>query len=263
MRVIYQHPNTVSGVSVDHWSIATSCFDGFVRLFNLTGQVLMAEKRGSQLNAVATRAGVVASDDDTSTLKTGVAITAGGQAVRQSDFGRDGILAIDKTGRYGTCTDQNCYDRTGGGSFRVVPIQFGYDKWAMGVELDLSGQLLIASLDGYLRAWKDFAVVKAQFLAANGLNGVDTSLDGSRIVVTHWGRETSGNALPGLVVLNGALEPLYFATESTVVHQARFLPDNTIVYGTADGRLCHWDGNSPIYTAPAPVPVSKPGKHRK
>ncbi len=275
MRLLYQHPTTVSGVSVDGSSIATSCFDGFVRLFNLEGQVILAEQRASQLNAVALRGGVIASDDDLNTAKTGVAITLAGQIIMESDFGVGNIAAIDKTGQFAVAHNPStleirCHDRLSGNSWVCVPAALGHDKWAMGVELLDSQHIVIVSLDGYVRVWNvaSQAVVRERLLAANGFNGVDTNADGSRIVVTHWGETTGSNPVAGIMVLDAALNPLIKAVENgNFIHQARFLTSGQVVYGTADGRLCQWDGLSQIYVTPVPVPPTpKPPKgksHKK
>lgn len=257
MNIIYRHPNAVSGVSVDKHMIATSCFDGFVRLFNELGSLIMAEQRASQLNAVAVRDGVILADDDTSMLETGVAITIAGLFIREADFGGPRILAIDKSGQFGVSPDQHCYDRLTGDSWRVVPETAGHDKWPISCEITHDLGLAIVSQDGYLRVWHNRMQTYERQLAANGLNSVDVSADGTRLVVTHWGKTAGSNPQPGIMVLDGGYNTLYEAVEDgNVIHQARFLADNTIVYGTHDGRLCHWDGQSPIYTPPTPAPVS-------
>jgi len=263
MKVLFQQAYTISGVATDHSSIATSDFSGFVRLFNLEGQVMLAEQRATQLNAVALRGSVIASDDDASTLKTGVAITTTGQIITQVDFSLTNATAIDKTGRYAVTTTQLIKDRISGVVWRVVPYELGYDKWPMGVELMPDGRLVTVGLDGYIRVWLGQQQFAVKQLAGNGCNSVDVSADGARIVVTHWGKTAGSNPQPGIIVLDGQLNTLYEAVENyVIIHQARFLPDNSIVYGTHAGALCLWDGSSPIFTnPPSPATPSKPGKH--
>lgn len=270
MKLIYKHPNTVSGVATDGHAIATSCFDGFVRLFNEMGQVMMAEKRGSQLNAVALRGGVIASDDDTSTLETGVAITLAGQIIRQNNFDLGGAnaLDIDTTGQFAVSQhpitfEHRCHDRIAGESWLCGFQQYGHDKWPMGVRLLNEHDVVIVGLDGFIRTWgvASKAMTGEKMLAANGCNSVAVSPDGSRICVTHWGKLSGSDPIPGLIVLDSSLNVLYEAEESETVHECAFLPDNSIVYGTATGRLCQWDGQTPIYVPPvAAPPVSKPVK---
>ena len=266
--LIYKHPTTVSGVSVDPSasSIATSCFDGNVRVFasSAPGNPLLVERRGTQLNAVAMRSGKVATDDDKSTMKEGVAITTAGVEVHPADFMQPGatILNISKSGRYGVATNQMCYDRASGQSWQVVPVGTATDRWPMGVEELPDGKVVTVDLSGNISIWSAHQLAARLNVTTEGLNSVDVSDDGGSLVVTDFGRpQTSGPTRFGIYVYSSTLQRIYQADEAALIHQARWTHDG-IVYGTSDGRLMKWDGRSPILSLVSSTPVSKPGKRK-
>lgn len=263
MNLLFQHPSTVSDVGVDGYSIATSCYDGFVRLFNEFGQVLFAEQRATQLQCVAVRNGVVVSDRDISSgLKEGVAITPTGDVIGINSFGTsERILDVDRDGRYGVAKDQNCYDRHTGTAWRVVPVTAGYDKWPMGVCVASDGEVITVDQQGYLRFWFNGGLNRELKINSAGLS-VDVSDDGSLIVCTDENRGVS------VYNRNGTL--MKRSEEYSLVYSAKFLPDRRIVYGTHDGRLCVWDGFSDIHppeqtpSTTSPTETTKPkGKKGK
>lgn len=261
MKTVFQHPTTVSSVSVDPVTgkIATACFDGLVRVFGTAGEFLSADKKASQLNAVAIRNSTWICDDDLSTLKTGVAIAPDMTPVRQSTFtpviGTRSVTAIDRTGLWCVTADGYLFNRAGQ-SWGVGSME----RTPMGVEVLPDGHIVTVGLDGHVRVWSATSLIQVRgaLITPEGLNSVDVSADGKRLVVTDWNR--------GITLLDAAsLAILYRSSEQVLIHSARFGKDGSVYYGTHDGRLCQWDGASPIIAVPtAPAPTgSKPAKGRK
>lgn len=256
MNVLFRHPDSVSGVAVDGSMIATSCFDGLVRLISAdTGQVLMAEKRASQLQCVALRDGIVGSDFDTvSGLKEGVAVAPDGTVIGQPHFATNAkILAVSRSGQYGVATDQLCYNRLADTKWRVVPEEAGYDKWPMDVCEASDGEVFTVDLSGYLRGWKGGASSSLFKIHSAGIS-MDLSPDQALFCVADENR--------GIATYNRIGQLLKRVEETYLVKCCRFLPDRRIVYGTHDGRLCIWDGFSDLTPPPAPTPPlpANPGK---
>lgn len=258
MSLLYKHPNAVSGVAVDGDRIATSCFDGFVRLFDLDGKLLTAEWRASQLQCVALRDGVIASDFDTASgLKEGVAIAPDGTVIGQPHFSTlSRILAVSRSGQFGVAIDQKCYNRLADTSWVVVPESFGHDKWPMGVVESSDGEVFTVDQTGYIRGWRNGVESALIKIHSPGL-AVDLSHDQALFVVSDENR--------GLSLYNRIGQLLKRVEELSLVKCCAFLPDRRIAYGTHDGRLCVWDGFSDL-NAPQPpeppstVPGRKPGK---
>lgn len=251
-KVIYVHPSTVSGVDTWEFRIATSCYDGCVRMFDDQGAMLIpVEHRASQLQCVALRNSLIASDLDTVTgLKEGVAIDENMQVIGQPDFPTTArILAVSRSGRYGVATDQMCYDRIGNKSWRCVPVEAGHDKWPMGVVEATNGEVFTVDESGTLRGWLSGAPIMAVKLPSAG-KALDLSADQGLFVIADDAR--------GVHLYNRSGALLISRAESYLVPCVKFLPDRRVVYGTHDGRLCVWDGQpEAVVTTPPPAPVAK------
>lgn len=253
LKIIYQHPTTVSCVAVDPVTgrSVTACFDGSVRTFSPALALDGTFKVASQLNACAMYNSQWAADDDASTSKTGVAVTPSGQVVKAADFaavaGNATVYAIDKTGIWAVATSGAVYNRLTGKNWLISA------GTPMGVELLPGGNLVTVALDGYLSVWKpDGTFIASKLVTSEGLNGVDVA--GNRLVVTDWNL--------GIWILQAdTLAVVYQAKETALIHSAKFAPDGAVLYVTQDGRFCRWDGASQI-ASPATSPVSKPGKRK-
>lgn len=257
---IYQHPNTVSDLSVDpsgSGRIATSCFDGNVRLFAgpSPGAPLVTELRASQLQCVALRSGIIASDEDIAGgLKEGVAVDVGLSIIHGSNFNtQTRILDIDPSGRYGVGVDQSAYDRLLGTHWTVIPATAGFDKWPMAIRTSF-GAIIIGDQTGRINFWHEDSLTLINSWAAPApVINLDVNADGTRVVVADENR--------GLSVFTRSGVLLKRVVELSLVHAVCWLPNNYLVYGTHDGRLCLWDGISDLVfaTAPATSPTgSKP-----
>lgn len=260
---IYQHPNTVSDLSVDpsgSGRIATSCFDGNVRLFAgpSPGAPLVTELRASQLQCVALRSGIIASDEDIAGgLKEGVAVDVGLSIIHGSNFNtQTRILDIDPSGRYGVGVDQSAYDRLLGTHWTVIPATAGFDKWPMAVRNSLA-EVIIGDQTGHVTFWNEDTLLKVrEFAVAAPVINLDVSADGQRIVVCDENR--------GIAIYSRAGTLLKRVMELSLVHAASFLSDGRIVYGTHDGRLCVWDGVSDLtFTTSGGTTAAKPTGKRK
>ena len=243
---IYQHPTTVSDLAVDAGGtgkIATSCYDGNVRLFASAtpGAPIYVEKRANELNCVALRGGTIASDaDTTSGLKEGVAVDGLGNIITAGAFGAAAyrIIRIDASGRFGLSTNQLCYDRTLGVCWRVVPEAAGFDKWPMALCRSFDS-VVIASQDKTVRFWYESTrlLVNEWPLPAAPI-AMDVAADGARVLVADENCTLSTYTRSGVLLKR--------VKELSLVHGAAFLADGRVVYGTHDGRLCVWDGVSDL-----------------
>lgn len=270
--LIFQHPNTVSSVSVDGDRCATSCFDGFARrwFIPVAGSSPELTVQGAvdsinpqsykQLNTVAIRGDLIAYDDGFKIEKEGLAITAQGYVVRPSDFAApssERITAISKDGRYAVCTDLNLYDRFTGSVWPcVTPYNRKYTP--MAVEVLPNGVIVVGSLDGYVRFFKtptDFQIILP---SPAGVCALDISADGKRLVCADWDRGVS---------IYDAVSLMLMARTSvaTLPHGVRFYGYDVLI-GTHGGELLRWDGQVDTVTTPTQTPTqspSKPGRRNK
>lgn len=247
-----QHPSTVSGVAVnDFGQVATSCYDGNVRKFSATGSLLSSYDvtpgtTGQDLRSIAARDGtVVWSRDYAVAIRDDGSICLAGSVPTASM-----VRGISKRGLFAVADDLMVYNLAAGLKWPVGNISAA--RPPMGVCED-GANVWTCGLDGYLREFTATGQLRfAKLITTEGLNSVDVS--SNRVVVTDWAK--------GVWLLDKAGNVVSRAVESTLVYQAKFLPDGNIVYGTHDGRLCAWDGVSVSSTNPPPAlnPKSKRGK---
>ena len=257
MTNLFQHPNTVSGLDVENDVVVTASFDGVVRVIGPTGNVLSAQKVGSQISAVAIRNGVVATDTDQSILKEGVAITAEGQVIRGSDFSSTiRITDISRSGRYGVGIDYLCRDRLTGHAWQVIPLGV---KWPLGVEEIANGNIVTVGEDGWLREWTpEGRHVSGVLIASNGVRSVETNADKTRLVVSCTERDSMQ-----VRVIDKDGRTYATARLNSLAHDAAFLSHDRVVIGTHLGELLVWNGTDEVQSAPvSSTPVSKPGKRK-
>lgn len=253
------HPSTVSGVAIDETAlrIATSCFDGNARRYNLAGMLLATTDVSpgtidQDRQAVAYRFGMLVCgehddyalairDDQTVCTKANVPTT---RTVR----------AISRRGLFAVADDLTVYNLTTGESWWTG----SYNLFAVPMGCAEDGDTVwTCDLDGWLKRWTAHGDLLAAFyLTGSGLNSVDVNAD--RIVVTDWDR--------GIWLLDKSGQVQIRAFESSLIHEAKFTPSGSIVYGTAGdvgARLVLWDGHSVTNAAPTtPTTKPKPGKRK-
>lgn len=256
---VYQHPTTVSGVAVDEsGDIATSCFDGRLRRFTSEGSIYADEDvspgTGPQdRQCVAFRFGRAICGEN---QEYGIAIRDNASICRPADVPvpiiagsnpekRWIVRDISRRARYAVADDRICYNLENGAqwkfAFNIQDSMFAPPACAE----DADG-VWTAGPDGNVKLWGPSGEFKLlTFISSQGLNSVDANLD--KVVVTDWAM--------GIHILDRLGNILVSAAEIALIHQAKFLNDGRVVYGTADGRLVCWDG---VSFAETPAPPSEP-----
>jgi len=245
-------PNTVSGVAVDNLSgfIATSCFDGTTRVHDQGGTLMASTFIGGAPNAVAFNDGFVATSR---TNEFAVGVAPGGIPVYPTSVPATATVRdFSRSAKFAVSQDNNVYNlQTGQHWWSRNYNQFA---WLFGCAEDASdASVWTCDLDGIIQKWTGTGELLFSFALGEPAYSLDVSTN--KIVITSdTGIQVRDKATGNLLVK---------ALEASLVVQAKFLPDGSIVYGTAGdsgARLVRWDGYSVTAGPPYGGNPTKPPK---